>query len=55
MAEEIKEEVVEEQPEEKKKGLFGKVKSAILQMLKNKLLSLVHLFALPFLPGRVGS
>jgi len=30
MAEEIKEEVVEEQPEEKKKGLFGKVKSAIL-------------------------
>ena len=30
MAEEIKEEVVEEQTEEKKKGLFGKVKSAIL-------------------------
>ena len=30
MAEEIKEEVVEEQPEEKKKGFFGKVKSAII-------------------------
>ena len=30
MAEDIKEEVVEELPEEKKKGLFGKVKSAIL-------------------------
>ena len=30
MPEEIKEEVVEEQTEEKKKGLFGKVKSAIL-------------------------
>lgn len=30
MAEEIKEEVVEEQTEGKKKGLFGKVKSAIL-------------------------
>ena len=30
MAEEIKEEVVEEQPEEKKKGFFGKAKDAIL-------------------------
>ena len=30
MAEEIKEEVVEEQPDEKKKGFFGKAKDAIL-------------------------
>ena len=30
MAEEIKEEVVEEQSEEKKKGFFGKAKDAIL-------------------------
>mgnify|MGYP001468737753 CR=1 FL=1 len=30
MAEEIKEEVVEEQPEKKKKGFFGKAKDAIL-------------------------
>ena len=30
MAEEIKEEVVEEQPEEKKKGFFGKAKDALL-------------------------
>ena len=30
MAEEIKEEVVEEQPQEKKKGFFGKAKDAIL-------------------------
>ena len=30
MPEEIKNEVVEEQPEEKKKGFFGKVKDAIL-------------------------
>ena len=30
MAEEIKEEVVEEQPEDKKKGFFGKAKDALL-------------------------
>ena len=30
MAEEIKEEVVEEQSEEKKKGFFGKAKDALL-------------------------
>ena len=30
MAEEVKEEVVEEVEEEKKKGVFGKVKDAIL-------------------------
>ena len=38
MAEEVKEEVVEEEQHEepKKKGLFGKVKSAILPDAKNK-------------------
>ena len=51
MPEEKKEEelVVEE---EKKKGLLGKVKDAILQMLKNKQQLSQRLLELPFLPGR---
>jgi len=52
--EEIKEEeVVVEEPKEEKKGVFGKVKDAILQMPTNRQQSSPLLLELPFLPGRV--
>ena len=56
MPDEVKEEIVEEEPHEepkkKRKGYFRKQRMLYFPMLTSKLLSLVHLFALPFLPGR---
>ena len=55
MAEEIKEEVLEEEhpEEEKKKGFFGKVKSAIIQMPEEQAAIISTFVRITVLAGRV--